>query len=283
MRPVLLKCLLAFLLLDVPALGFPASVLLSGFEPGLAGWSTIGDVSSQGAAVGLAPTQGAGMAFVTTLGPLELPYSGTPSPNDGVTREFLGMPSGIPQFMAVMPPVSLVLPGGGIIDPPIVGEGGAMKYHFYAPVPGVVSLDWDRIGRDGDSAFMSVWSDDNSIRINDWIYFPTSFKGTFKPSSVDLCAHLEFPGDCLDPAKASFYNVATGWMEKSVRVLQPGWYTIGFGVGEVAEGTTPTVLALDNLLFTPLPEPGTAPQMAAAAIVLALAARRRATGKPPRG
>jgi hypothetical protein len=182
-----------------------------------------------------------------------------------------------------MPPVNPVFPGGGILEPPIVGEGGAMKYRFYAPVPGDISFDWNRIGRDSDSAFMSIWSDDNSIRINDWIYYATSFKGTFSPSGVDLCAHKEFPSDCLDPAKASFYNVATGWMGKSVRVLHPGWYTIGFGVGEVAEGTAPTVLALDNLQFTPLPEPGIPSSMAAAAIVLALAARRRATGAPPRG
>jgi hypothetical protein len=258
--------------------------LLSGFESGLAGWNTLGDVSSQTAAVGLTPTQGSGLAFVTTLGSSEIPYSGTASPNDGVTRQFLGLPAGIPQFMAQMPAVDPTFPGGGILEPPIVGEGGAMTYRFYAAQAGVLSFDWDRIGRDNDSAFLSLWSDDDSIRVNDWIYYATSYAGTFGPSGVDLCAHQTI-SSCSDPAQASFYDVETGWTEKSVDIAQAGWYTIGFGVGEIAEGTVPTVLALDNLTFSPstVPEPATSTLMAIAAAAAAARAarsvRRRAPGE----
>jgi len=53
---------------------------------------------------------------------------------------------------------------------------------------------------------------------------------------------------------------------------------MGTSQGFHAEITAPTVLALDNLQFTPLPEPGIPTSMAAAAIVLGLTARRRAAG-----
>ena len=276
MRIGLLKCSLALLLLDMHAAAHAQSVLLSGFESGLAGWNTLGDVSVQTAAVGLTPTQGAGLAFVTTLGSHEIPYSGTPSPNDSVTREFLGLPGGIPQFMAAMPAVNPIGPGGAILEPPIVGEGGAMTYRFHAAQAGALSFDWDRIGKDGDSAFLSLWSDDDSIRTNDWIYYANSFTGTFEPSGVDLCPH-QTDTSCSDPSQIAFYNVETGWSEMSVAVPQAGWYTIGFGVGEIAEGTAPTVLALDNLEFSPsaVPEPETWTLMALAAAVTALASRRK--------
>ena len=156
MRIGLLKCSLALLLLDLHALAHSQSVLLSGFESGLAGWNTLGDVSVQSAAIGLAPTQGSGLAFVTTLGANEIPYSATPSPNDSVTRQFLGLPGDIAQFMAQMPAVNPVGPGGAITDAPVVGEGGAMTYRFFAAQAGTLSFDWDRIGRDGDSAFLSL-------------------------------------------------------------------------------------------------------------------------------
>ena len=276
MRIGLLKCSLALLLLELHAVAPAQTVLLSGFESGLAGWNTLGDVSVQSAAVGLTPTQGAGLAFVTTLGASEIPYSATLSPNDSVTRAFLGLPTGISQFMAAMPPVNPVGPGGVILEPPIVGEGGAMTFRFYAAQAGAVSFDWDRIGTDSDSAFLSLWSDDDSIRVNDWIYYAGSFTGTFMPSGVDLCPH-QTTWNCSDPAAIAFYDSETGWLEQSVNVPQAGWYTIGFGVGEIAEGTAPTVLALDNLEFSPsaVPEPATWTLMALAAGVLALASRRK--------
>jgi len=268
-------------LLAINAAAHATPVLLSGFEAGLSGWNTLGDVSVQTAAVGLTPTQGSGMAFVTTLGGDEIPYSATPSPNDTLTREFLGLPGGIPLFMAQMPAVDPVTPGGGILEPPIVGEGGAMTFRFHAAQAGVLSFDWDRIGRDGDSAFLSLWSDDNSIRTNDWIYYANSYTGGFHPTGVDLCSH-QTRTSCADPAQAFFYGVETGWLTKSVNILQPGWYTIGFGVGEVAEGTVPTVLALDNLAFSPsaVPEPPPWALLTAAALVGALAARSR-RAQPP--
>ena len=279
MRLACFKLSSGLALLAIHAATHSTPVLLSGFEAGLSGWNTLGDVSVQTAAVGLTPTQGSGMAFVTTLGSSEIPYSGTPSPNDTLTREFLGLPGGIPQFMAQMPPVDPVTPGGGILEPPIVGEGGAMTFRFHAAQAGVLSFDWDRIGRDNDSAFLSLWSDDNSIRTNDWIYYANAYAGGFHSSGVDLCSRQTVT-TCPNPA--GLYGVETGWLSKSVNILQPGWYTIGFGVGEIAEGTVPTVLALDNLTFSPaaVPEPPPWALLAAAALVGALCARAR-RARPP--
>jgi hypothetical protein len=275
MRSRLLKCSLALLMLDALAIAHAGTVELSGFETGLAGWNTTGDVSVQTAAIGLAPAQGSAMAFVTTMASAENPYSGTASPNDTLTREFLGLPGGIPQFMAAMPAVDPVGPGGGILEPPVVGEGGAMTYRFYAAQAGVLTFDWNRIGQDSDSAFMTLFSDDGSIRSNDWIYYANSYAGGFSPSGVDVCSH-QSSWSCADPAAIAFYNSQTGWNEKSVDVLAPGWYTLGIGVGEIAEGTAPTVLAVDDLRFTAsVPEPSALAMMAFAAAALWVRRLRR--------
>ena len=280
MRSGLSKCFLALLILDVHATAHAAPVELSGFESGLAGWSTTGDVSVQTAAIGLTPAQGTAMAFVTTMGSGEAPYSGTASPNDTLTREFLGLPGGIPQFMAAMPAVNPVGPGGGILEPPIVGEGGAMTYRFYAAQAGVLTFDWNRLGRDSDSAFMTLFSDDGSIRSNDWIYYANAYSGGFSPSGVDLCSH-QTSWSCSDPAAIAFYDTQTGWNEKSVDVLAPGWYTLGIGVGEIAEGSTPTVLAVDDLRFTAsVPEPSA---LALMSIAAAAWWARRVARRPSRG
>jgi len=128
-----------------------------------------------------------------------------------------------------------------------------MKIRFFAPQAGVVSFDWNRIGIDGDSAYLSLWSDEPSAssRINDWIYNAATFTGSFSPSGVDLCSryYTVTPSpDCYGGFNQTF-NVQTGWSTKTVNVAQAGWYWLGFGLGEIAEGTVPTVLALDNLRY----------------------------------
>lgn len=41
-----------------------------------------------------------------------------------------------------------------------------------------------------------------------------------------------------------------------MKISQPGWYRVGFALGEIAEGPVPSVLALDNmqLNLAPIPE-----------------------------
>jgi hypothetical protein len=246
--------------------------LISGFEAGLSGWDALGDVSVQTSAIGLVPTEGAHEAFISTMCDFlappaggcntstnEHPYSGVSSPYAGYARAFLGLPFDGNAFLQQMPDSGSPSPSDTS-----TGESGALKTRFYAEAPGTVSFDWNRIGRDNDTAYVSLWSDDNSYRLNDWVYLPTddSFHNGFAPSNVDLCAryYTTTPGEQCDAFGQYFYNVETGWSTKSIAVSAPGWYWIGFGLGEVAEGSSPTVLALDNVRFTaaaPVPEPET--------------------------
>jgi hypothetical protein len=266
--------------------------LISGFESGLSGWDYIGDVSVQSSAIGLVPTQEQKLAFISTMcdrnsPPVvgrcntttnEHPYSGVSSSPSDVARQFLGLPQAPADFMAAMPYVDPAAPGGGFYTPAIVGESGAMKTRFYAPKAGTLSFDWNRIGTDSDSAYFSLWSDDpaSDFRLNDWIYYPSTFRGTFSPSGVDLCSRYydiaPSPSAC-GAAGPAFFNAETGWSTKAVSVPNAGWYWLGFGLGEIAEGTAPTVLALDNVRFQ-VPEPATLLLVAAAIVGIASTRRR---------
>lgn len=250
-----------------------APALLSGFESGLAGWQTIGDVSAQSAASGLNPTEGTRSAFLTTMSSYENPFSGTASPIGWQAQQFLGLPIGPGEFMAAMPDLHLALPGGGSYTSPEVGESGAMKLRFYVDSPSLISFDWNRIGRDYDSAYFSLWADDSSgFRINDWLWANPAYYLPFGDSGVDLCSRT--PEYCT-----SFnLNGETGWHKHSLAVMDAGWYYIGFAMGEVAEGTVPSVLALDNLQIqslAELPEPNAALLAAGALAALGISSRRR--------
>lgn len=258
--------------------------LLSGFEQGLVGWEHIGDVSVQSSDIGLSPTQAQHMVFVSTMcdgnsppvqgGGCEIttnehPYSGISSPSSAFARAFLGLPdlNDLPLgFDDVMPYPS----------ESVRGESGAIKMRFFAPQAGVVSFDWNKIGWDPDSAYVSLWSDDPSkpFRINDWIFEYSTFSGTFGPSGVDLCSrYYDDPAPPSCPAPS--LNVETGWATKPLVVPESGWYWIGFALGEVAEGTVPSVLALDNVRYQVVPEPASVALLGLGLAGLAIARRRK--------
>lgn len=152
-----------------------------------------------------------------------------------------------------------------------------MKIRFYAPQAGLLSFDWNRLGADSDSAYLSLWSDDPqaSDRINDWIYAAGTFEGSFTQGGVDLCSRYY---DVAPNPNCAYLNTQTGWSTKTVNVSQAGWYWIGFGVGEVAEGTTPTVLALDNLKFQ-VPEPSTLALLGIGIAAIGCGRRKRAANQ----
>jgi hypothetical protein len=263
--------------------------VVSGFEAGFTGWEVIGDVSVQTAAIGLAPTQGGQLAIITTISdcttyatpctpndPLyrEIPISGRNSPNSVVSREFLGLPGSVIDLESVLPPV----PGGY----PVFGEGGAIKYRFFAEQAGTLVFDWDRIGRDGDGAYFTLWEDSaaGAYKQTDWLFTLGTYTGTFKRGDVQLCAQqIIRPSlvNACDPQSAGFYNDETGWQTKSVVVPKAGWYYIGIGMSEIIESTAPTALAVDNFRFEPnaVPEPGSLGLCVAALIGAGAVLRRR--------
>lgn len=263
----------------------------------------MGDVSVQSSAIGLVPTQAQSIAFISTMcdgnnppaigrcntTTNEHPYSGVSSPRSDVARQFLGLPASNYEFLTSMPLVpgaswnpledTFSVPmGGGNSEYGLRGESGAMKTRFFAPQAGVLSFDWNRIGSDFDTAYFSVWSDDPSepFRLNDWVFDPFAFHGAFSPSGVDLCSRYydiaPSPSSC-GASGSSAYNVETGWSTKTVAISHAGWYWLGFGLGEIAEGTSPTVLALDNVRFQ-VPEPAT-PMLVSAALLCIAVSRRR--------
>jgi hypothetical protein len=78
------------------------------------------------------------------------------------------------------------------------------------------------------------------------------------------------------------FDGETGWFSESVFLPSVGSYYFGIGLGEAAEGTVPTVLALDNLRIS-VPVPGTLALLGTGLIGLGFAgfARRRKTAKEP--
>jgi hypothetical protein len=78
------------------------------------------------------------------------------------------------------------------------------------------------------------------------------------------------------------FDGETGWFSESVFLPSAGSYYFGIGLGEAAEGTVPTVLALDNLRIS-VPVPGTLALLGTGLIGLGFAgfARRRKTAKEP--
>lgn len=256
----------AMLVLFIPCNSQAA--LVSGFEAGLYGWTTLGDVSIQNSNIGLEPTQGRNMAFVTTMcdrdkPPIggcdtsinEHPYSDISSPPAQYARAFLGLPTNDSDFLNVMPAQSSAT---GLLR----GEGGAIKTEFFASQPGLLTFDWNRIGSDADAAYYTVWSDNsvNSFRQNDWILtFDNQNQFPLTPSDVQLCARYydtDPSQTCDNPAGRDFYNVETGWISQSIQIPKAGSYWFGLGLAEVAEGSSPTILALDNVRYT-VPEPDT--------------------------
>ncbi|WP_140634418.1 hypothetical protein [Methylibium rhizosphaerae] len=262
--------------------------VLSGFEQGLGDWGYMGDVSIQTSTIGLDPTQGPNMAFISTMcdrlnPPLEgapagrswpcdtttneHPYSGVSSPDVSFSREFLGLPTDRRSFLESMPPIPYWTAAG-------VGESGAIRTSFYAPQAGELTFDWDKIGVD-DTAYFSLWSDDGTYRQNDWFYYYESFSGSFMTSGVDLCSRYYTEG--LEGGYCGGMNLETGWHSRSISVPGPGLYWIGFALSERLEGTVPSVLALDNVRFSvaaPVPEAATY-SMWGLGLVMAIVVRHR--------
>jgi hypothetical protein len=132
-----------------------------------------------------------------------------------------------------------------------------------------LSFDWNKIGADTDFAYLSLWSDDESYRFNDWVYEGPEAVGA---SDIEFCARVYQS----DPSICAFFNLydyETGWQSRSLYVGQAGWYTIGFGTGSAVDESAPTILALDNLRFD-VPTPGSPVLVATALALLGLGTRR---------
>lgn len=253
--------------------------LITGFEQGLDGWEYIGDVSIQTADIGTEPSQAKKMAVITTMcdphNPpsqtgycdvsedfREYPYSGVSSPSYKVTWDFLSIDDYPRELYNA------------------AGDSGALKTQFFAPRAGVFKFDWNYIGEPFDEAYFHLFSEEagsllleslyNGLEGIDWLdRIPTNVelcaRQYYDPADIDyICDLLDYP----------FYG-ETGWKTKSVEVFEPGWYWFGFGMGEIAEGNGPSALALDNIRYRVVAEPGTLLLLGIGLVGTGLARRRR--------
>jgi hypothetical protein len=255
----------ALLLALCGGFGIAQAATLSGFESGLAGWVHSGDVSIHSAAIGLVPTEGQQLAFLSNMDFRHNPYSGKPA--NYATRGLLGMPDDTNDFLALMPPVALG------INP--LAFGSAATLRFIAPGMGQLAFDWAKLGADTDFAFLSLWSDDGAYRFNDWIYagpLPTALGG------VRLCQRIFENSTPPEDCDRDFYgyNTVTGWHTETLPVPRAGAYTIGFATGSILDDGTPTILALDDVRFQALPAPATLGLSLIALTLLGLVRRRGA-------
>lgn len=255
-----------------------AVVVNGGFETGiLAGWQTIGDVSLQTAGIGVAPTEGTTMAFLTTLCDREKPGGSvcsttarelTYSPNNAVpSLSFSGdNVNGVPTLLGGFFGFSRAEVLGLLSPPEIVqrtfpaGEGSAIKQGLTGQAGDQLAFDFYYVTTDPfDEAFVVLVSDTGSTSVT----FLNPFSGPNhlpfsggSTSPIDLYCHRVLPGG--NPCQAGDNNRATGWQHLSIGLPNTGTFTVGFGLWEVAEGTQPTAILIDNVTLTAIPEPSTA-------------------------
>jgi hypothetical protein len=137
------------------------------------------------------------------------------------------------------------------------GESGAIRLSFFARAGDAIAFDWNFISLlpDGDSAYFTLWSDSfrHSELLRD-LQGPFGGIEDFQPSNVDLCSRQFNTNGC-----DLFKTKETGYVTKFVPIEEDGWYTLGFGLVEISEGTVPSALALDNIRLVSVPEPSTLP------------------------
>ena len=229
--------------------------VVAGFESGLTGWTFANDVSIQTAAVGLNPTEGSSMMFLTTItpngrgpDPYYTPYRTYAEFESG--RTLLGLPISDLDFYSAMN-----TPFGAARD-----FGGVAKFRFESTQAGTLTFDWNKIGLDSDVAFLSLWSETGSYRSNAWIYGGLAPQPSNHPSAINLCGQIfrdpiaHFHECKLLPSNS--YNVESGWHTQTVALPAAGVYWLGIMNSTYLDSLGPSVIAIDNIQLA-VPEPGT--------------------------
>jgi hypothetical protein len=215
----------------------------SGFEAGLSGWTTLGDVSTL-PRLALLPDGGVSAAVATTasfadvddspLGAGALNASGSaPLAAGGALETGLGLAPG-----------ALDLDGTAY-------EGSALSQRLFVSSGDTLSFRWrfaSNDGLSGDFAFLSVG--DRVVRLG----------------GVEL-----LPGTPV----ADWSRGASAWQDGSYLFTTTGELQIGFGVVDIGDFTASSAVAIDSLAITPVPGPAAAFVLAAGLALSGAISRRR--------
>ena len=237
-----------------------AAIINGGFENGLNGWTTIGDVSIQTSSIGVTPTQGRNQALLTTLcndglTPAfcngdggELPYSGVSALPAEQVQQWLGFSSD---------PFEFFNQTKAFIGFPLRGEGSGIRTLIHAHGGSSIIFDWNGVsmGPEGDTAYWTLASADLGLN---FFAAGTLFAGGFspyQPSEMDLRSRSpDRISNCPRGTEDTCVpNVESGYRNGSISVPYDGWFYLGFGMGETAEGTVASAVLIDNLRIVPEP------------------------------
>jgi hypothetical protein len=223
----------AALLLSALPLAAQAAVVNGGFETGtFAGWSVVGDTSVQTASVGISPTGGCCMAFLTTL-INGVPFS-THFASSFVLQTFLGY-----SFLELQN-FPFAYPGRN--EPYVEGQS-AIKQTVQGHAGELLSFDAYWVTTDGaDNAVLSIVPSISGPKVLVFLSPPNSPRAPTTTSPAPLCQH-----DGGFRPTCSGINQTTGWQHYDVLLSSTDTFTIGFAVYNGVDSLAPSALFVDSV------------------------------------
>jgi hypothetical protein len=231
--------------------------VVQGFESGLAGVSSIGDVGVVDSTYGDAPTEGTSQALLTTFTGND---GGGISGTDAVAATGAGS---VESFLNLAPG------GNGLaLDPADVGVGGsALSFALNVATQSSLNFDYNFLtnevpaGSGGNNDFAMLTINDG-VSINEYLLATAQ-------------------GGGLIASNTQNFNLETGYLSLGGLTLDAGSYIVGVTILDDNYTESPSGLLLDNVTLTALvPEPGSLAlgALALAAALIAVRGRRVVPG-----